>query len=84
MIRLSAATGEGIDAFAEAVANHRAFLDADDRLSDRRSTQEKRWIEEAVKVRFGTEGLRRARALAVPESGPFTREAFLATCLTGG
>lgn len=84
VIRLSAATGEGIDAFAEAVANHRAFLDADDRLSDRRSAQEKRWVEEAVKVRFGTDGLRRARALAVPESGPFTREAFLATCLTGG
>lgn len=84
VIRLSAATGEGIDAFAEAVANHRAFLDADDRLSDRRSTQEKRWVEEAVKVRFGTDGLRRARALAVAESGPFTREAFLATCLTGG
>ncbi len=84
VIRLSAATGEGIDAFAEAVASHRAFLDVDDRLSDRRSTQEKRWVEEAVKVRFGTEGLRRAQALAVPESGPFTREAFLATCLTGG
>ncbi len=84
VIRLSAATGEGLDAFAEATAAHAAYLGADGRRDAQRTAQQDRWVEEAVKVRFGTEGLKRMRALPAPVGGPFTREAAIAVGLTGG
>ncbi|GGF65334.1 ArgK protein [Azorhizobium oxalatiphilum] len=84
VVRLSATTGEGLEDFAAAVANHAAYLAGQDRRAGRRAAQERRWVEEAIKVRFGTEGLKRARLLAPPEGGPFSREAFIASCLTGG
>ncbi|WP_245263355.1 ArgK/MeaB family GTPase [Azorhizobium doebereinerae] len=84
VIRLSAATGEGMADFAEAIAAHAVHLRDHARLAARRAAQETRWVEEAVKVRFGTEGLKRARAMSLAAPGPFTREAAVAARLTSG
>ncbi|MGU3495676.1 ArgK/MeaB family GTPase [Xanthobacteraceae bacterium A53D] len=83
VIRLSAATGEGMDDFGEAVARHEAHLAQAGRRAARRAAQELRWVEEAIRVRFGTEGLKRARHIQAAPDTPFAREAFLASCLTG-
>ncbi|MEW6123750.1 MAG: methylmalonyl Co-A mutase-associated GTPase MeaB [Pseudomonadota bacterium] len=82
VIRLSATTGEGLEDFAAAVDGHRAHLAATGRGAARRAEQEGRWVEEAVRVRFGTDGLRRARAIEAGASGPFAREAEIAARLT--
>ncbi|MFG1402484.1 ArgK/MeaB family GTPase [Xanthobacter sediminis] len=82
VVRLSAASGEGLDAFEAAVDTHRAFLAADGRREVLRATQEGKWVEEAVKVRFGTHGLARARGICATGGGPFAREAELAARLT--
>lgn len=82
VIRLSAATGEGLAAFSDSVREHQAHLAEGGRAAARRSAQEARWVEEAIRVRFGTEGLARARRMALPSGGPFTREAAFAARLT--
>lgn len=82
VIRLSASTGEGLDAFDDAVVRHRAYMAEGGRLEALRADQEGKWVEEAIKVRFGTHGLSRARRLAVSAQGPFAREAALAAQLT--
>ncbi|MEP9354781.1 methylmalonyl Co-A mutase-associated GTPase MeaB [Xanthobacter sp. KR7-65] len=84
VIRLSAATGEGLGAFEAAVDRHLAFLDADGRRAALRARQEEKWVEEMVRVRFGTHGLARARKLPQGASSPFAREAELARQLTSG
>ncbi|MFG1363790.1 methylmalonyl Co-A mutase-associated GTPase MeaB [Xanthobacter versatilis] len=84
VIRLSAATGEGLEAFDDAVSQHLAFMDKDGRRAAHRAAQEEKWVEEAVRVRFGTHGLARARRLALGAKTPFAREAELATLLTSG
>jgi LAO/AO transport system kinase len=82
VIRLSAASGEGLDAFDREVDAHRAFLAAAGRRDALRAAQEDKWVEEAIKVRFGTYGLARARGLATTAATPFAREAELAARLT--
>lgn len=82
VIRLSATTGEGLDSFDEAVQAHLSHVEAHQIRDQRRVEQEERWVEEAIKVRFGTHGLARMRRMARPQGGPFAREAELATGLT--
>lgn len=82
VIRLSATTGEGLDAFDDAVQSHLAHVELNGTRDGRRAEQEIKWVEEAVKVRFGTHGLARMRRLPMPQGGPFTREAELAAQLT--
>ncbi len=82
VIRLSATTGEGLDAFDDAVQSHLAHVELNGTRDGRRAEQEIKWVEEAVKVRFGTNGLARMRRLPMPQGGPFTREAELAAQLT--
>ena len=55
---------------------------AGDRRAAQRATQEDKWVEEAVRVRFGTHGLARARKFQLRGQGPFAREAELALKLT--
>ncbi len=81
VIRLSAANGEGLDEFSAALTSHCAHLADAGRRDARRAEQEARWVEEAIRIRFGTEGLKRARGVSLPEAGPFTREAALAARL---
>lgn len=82
VIRLSAASGEGLDAFDDAITRHRAHMADAGRRDAQRAAQQVKWVEEAIKLRFGTYGLGRARALATTEAGPFAREAELAARLT--
>ncbi|MEW6255094.1 MAG: methylmalonyl Co-A mutase-associated GTPase MeaB [Pseudomonadota bacterium] len=82
VLRLSATSGEGLNEFAAAVGAHADFLLTSGQGPARRASQEARWVEEAIRVRFGTEGLRRARAIAPPAGGPFSREAHLTALLT--
>lgn len=84
VIRLSAASGEGLDAFDRAVSEHNQWLGSSGRRDILRAAQEKKWVEEAIKVRFGTYGLARARRIATAASTPFAREAELAARLTSG
>ncbi|MGE4373834.1 MAG: ArgK/MeaB family GTPase [Xanthobacter sp.] len=97
VIRLSATTGEGLEAFDEAVAAHLSHVahdahcsqaGAEDVRAARRLEQEGKWVEEAIKVRFGTHGLGLARKIVLAEGleqcGPFAREAELARRLTSG
>lgn len=82
IIRLSATTGEGIADFGAAMARHRAFLSEQGRGERRRAEQSEKWVREAVRVRFGTDGLRRAGAIRVLPPGPFSSEAAIAGRLT--
>ena len=84
VLRLSASTGEGLAAFDDAIARHRAHLCEGGRREALRAAQEEKWVEEAIKVRFGTHGLARARRIGAVGSGPFTREAAIAARLTSG
>ncbi len=82
VIRLSATQGEGLDAFDRAVTDHRAFLGTEDRRARLRAEQERKWVDEAVRVRFGTWGLALARRMTISAATPFAREAELAARLT--
>lgn len=83
VIRVSATLGEGLDRFDQAVTEHRAFLDIGGRRAALRAEQERKWVEEALRVRFGTWGLARAGAIGASATTPFAREAELAARLTG-
>ncbi|MDP2803279.1 MAG: methylmalonyl Co-A mutase-associated GTPase MeaB [Phreatobacter sp.] len=78
VVLASSATGEGLGALAEALAAHRTWLDAG-RLAARRAAQERLWVEEALRTRFGTAGLALAAGQdAPPGTGAFDREHILA------
>ena len=82
VVAVAATRAEGLDDLDAAVARHRAFLGDDDRLGVRRRAQERSWIAEAIHTRFGTDGLAAARGLALPPSGPFTKELLIADDLS--
>ncbi|MGL4286715.1 MAG: ArgK/MeaB family GTPase [Phreatobacter sp.] len=81
VVLISAATGDGLDGLAEAIASHRRWLGTE-RLALRRRAQEAQWIEEAVRSRFGTAGLAASRAIAPAGSGPFAREQAITATLS--
>ncbi|HEX7970034.1 MAG TPA: methylmalonyl Co-A mutase-associated GTPase MeaB, partial [Stellaceae bacterium] len=64
VLMLSALRREGIDALAEAIAQHRRWLGEGDRLAVARRTQAAHWLVEGVREAFGREGLQRAGDLA--------------------
>jgi LAO/AO transport system kinase len=76
---LSARSGEGVAALAEALDEHWRWLAEGDRLARRREGQARVWLVEALRERYGREGLRR---LGLPElpagASPFSRLAELA------
>lgn len=77
VVLVSAPTGEGLDDLRGALAAHRAHL-GETRLAARRSAQEKTWVEESLRARFGAEGLAAARRLRLGATGPFGREREIA------
>jgi LAO/AO transport system kinase len=81
VVTLSATSGDGLDDLDAAIAAHRAHLAAGGRLERQRKRQETAWIDEAIKARFGSEGLAAARSLNPLAQGPFSREAALAAIL---
>ena len=79
---VAATRAEGLDELEAAVAQHRAFLDADDHLGRRRRAQERAWVDETIRARFGSDGLMAARALPAGAAGPFTNELLIANELS--
>ena len=64
----------GIDDLIAAVESHQAFLRTTGRLVAQRQAQAQGWLAEAVRGRFGREGLKRAGALTLaPGESPFRR-----------
>lgn len=70
---LSASSGEGLEALADAINTHRRWLAGDGRLQSRRSAQQCHWVVDMLKLRFGLEGVARLDiASAMTEAGgPF-------------
>ncbi len=62
VLAVSAQTGAGLDALAEAVDAHRRWLAEDGRAGRLRAAQARAWIEDAVRGRFGTMGLQAVSA----------------------
>ena len=74
VVLVAAARLEGLDALEGALADHRAWLMEGKRLVQKRHTQEDLWVEQAVRARFGSVGVRVMREQKVPNGGPFSRE----------
>lgn len=71
VVLVSSTTGEGMESLATAIEAHRGWL-GEGRIAARRAAQEAQWVEEAVRTRFGTTGVK-----AIPDGmadGPFARE----------
>ncbi|AXS41128.1 methylmalonyl Co-A mutase-associated GTPase MeaB [Breoghania sp. L-A4] len=65
VVLLSASSGDGLEDLAEAIEAHRAWLAGEDQLERRRAGQARAWIIDAIRQRWGSEGLARAD-LAAP------------------
>lgn len=81
VITISATTGEGLDQLDEAIEEHMQFLAQDGRRKRKQQEQEAAWVAEAIKARFGSEGLEASRSFEVTAEGPFSREAAIAETL---
>lgn len=78
VLMVSSARRDGIDGLVEAIDGHAAFLNGGNRLAAARHAQAQAWLEEAVRERWGREGIRRAGDLTLPPGlSPFTRLAQL-------
>ncbi|MGE5514342.1 MAG: methylmalonyl Co-A mutase-associated GTPase MeaB [Bacteroidota bacterium] len=76
---------DGIDALVEAIDAHAAFLAENGRQTAARHRQAEAWLEEAVRERWGREGVRRAGDLSLPAGqSPFSRLAELRDRLAAG
>ena len=86
VVLISAASGEGLSDLHAAIAAHRTHgarvMRGGTYAARRRAAQEQAWVQEALRARFGAEGLRVARAMMAPDSGPFERERALAAELS--
>ncbi len=74
VVLVAAARGEGLEELDKALADHRAWLTQDERLALKRRAQEELWVEQAIRARFGSAGLRAIRSETRQNGGPFTRE----------
>jgi len=82
VLAVSSQQRAGIVALSDALAAHAAHLADADRLARSRHAQAQLWVGEAIRERFGREGLRRAGDLALtPGSSPFARISRLAVRL---
>lgn len=76
VVLVSSTTGEGLDVLASAIAAHREYL-AEGRRAARRAAQQRQWVEEALRTRFGHQGLA-AVAARIDGARPFASEHALA------
>jgi len=77
VLMISATTGQGLDLLDETIARHLGHLAEDGRLAARRNEQEAEWIAEAIRARFGSEGVAAAREIKAEARGPFGRERLI-------
>jgi len=67
-----------VDELIGAIDSHRDFLVQDGRLDHERQIQAQQWLVEAVRERWGREGIARAGDLGLPQgTSPFRRLAEL-------
>jgi LAO/AO transport system kinase len=82
-LAVSALRGSGIKKLLDAVERHGAWLAQEGRVQAARHAQAEAWLIDAVRTRFGTEGLTRAGPLALtPGESPFGALARLAEKLS--
>lgn len=82
VLLVSSMRRQGVDELAAALDRHAAFLAEGGRLAAARRAQAEQWLAEAVRERFGREGLKRAGALALGlDESPFRRLAEVAANL---
>ena len=74
VVLVSSTQATGLDDLAGALAGHAAWLDQAGRRARRRAEQEQAWVDEALRTRFGTEGLTLAHRMMSSARGPFGRE----------
>lgn len=78
VLLVSSMRRDGIDSLVEAIDTHGAFLAEGGRLAAARHRQAEQWLEEAVRERWGREGVRRAGDLSLPAgASPFSQLAQL-------
>jgi LAO/AO transport system kinase len=75
VVLVSAARREGLDALGTAIDEHRDWLTGAG-LAVRRARQQRAWVDDAVRARFGTAGL--AIAAGLPATGGPFRQALAA------
>lgn len=84
VLLVAAGRREGLDALVRALDAHRDWLAEDGRLAARRHAQAEFWLADAIRQRFGREGLRRGGDLRLAEGeAPFGRLAAVARQLGG-
>ncbi|KAF0222914.1 MAG: LAO/AO transport system [Rhodospirillaceae bacterium] len=78
VLMVSSLRRDGVDDLIATIDDHRDFLLAENRLGATRHTQAEQWLTEAVRERWGREGIARAGDLSLPpEQSPFHRLALL-------
>jgi len=82
VLGVSSETGEGTEALVEAVEKHGELPER----QNVRANQAAYWLKDAIRIRFGTEGVKRAGDRLALEAGasPFRQEAELADYLAAG
>lgn len=83
VLLVSSQRREGVDGLMQAIDAHAAFLAGGSRLAAARNAQAELWLEEAVRERWGREGIARAGTLTLtPGISPFVRLGQLRDALT--
>jgi LAO/AO transport system kinase len=77
VVLVAAAQSLGLEALDEAIEQHRDWLAHEQRLARRRAQQESAWVEESIRTRFGSVGLKVARPIMPGMGGPFSVERTL-------
>ncbi len=85
VLPVSASTGDGVDRLIGAIDEHWTWLSIDDRLATTRHSSARSWLEDAVMLGFGRDGVARAGdALRLGrDDSPFARQFEIATAIRG-
>ena len=85
VLPLSAVTGDGVGRLIAAIDEHRTWLSIDDRLGSVRHAGAKSWLEDAVMLGFGEDGIARAgdALLLGRDESPFARQHEIAAAIRG-
>ena len=78
VILASATTGAGVGELHTALADHCLWAESSGALTRRRAAQQKAWVDESIRARFGSQGLLHASELHVAGEGPFARDRAIA------
>ncbi len=82
VLMVSSMKHDGVDMLVDSIDGHAAWLAQEDRLAEARQAQAQAWLVDALRERFGREGVKRAGDLTLaPGESPFRRLADLAARL---